>query len=359
MKGMLAVAQRIMAVTVVAGAVQLQADGKTALVEAGSSGVALRNDDPLSGPGAAAIVDRLLVASTVSGPVRLTLQTHDENLKQLFEALKARNSEAAAARANDLSELWQALRQLAAARLHPPAWRRLRASIAQNRDRYGHLDDSDRLLVDRLEMLGAWIEKVEDGEWLLEIDHVCKQMEEYAEEIRDGGRESDLGFSYIEHCMPGFLVYCHSITVLPWNSPAEPMQTSSMVQAIRRGLEIARREILYPDNREARRFIKRSVAYAQTMARAVRARCAEDGNGTETSRTLAEAIDLLQKTAEDAERRGHELQAAAGVRGSGFRLALKERPVGAHTVAEMLIEQIVTALDVNQTLAKTIRKGRP
>ena len=85
------------------------------------------------------------------------------------------------------------------------------------------------------------------------------------EEIRDGGRESDLGFAYVEHCMPSFIAYCQAITGLPWNSPGAALHTDRILEALERELRIACRELRYPVNRDAYRFAKRSLEHTRAL----------------------------------------------------------------------------------------------
>ncbi|MHC4498818.1 MAG: hypothetical protein ACYS21_06855 [Planctomycetota bacterium] len=349
MKGVLPIVRRIMAVTVIAGAVQLQADGKAAVIETGASGIAVKNEVPLTGPEAEAVLQRLLVSSQVTGPMKPILQSHDEYLSELFAALAAENAEEVGEYADRLSELWQALVSWTRVKSNPRRWEIKVSEAAINKKYYDEFDESERLLLDRSDAFMTWVEKVADKEWGDEIGHVCKQMEEYAEEIRDGGRQGALGLSYSEHCLPSFIAYCEWLKRLPWDEPAQSIATMDLLEAMQRDLQIAQREILHPKNRVAQYFVEHCVENAERTAAVMLKRTSEDGSNqdqVDTCHQLTKTLDILEGMQDEAEDRGRQLQGQGMAWGEGFQLALKEIADGEHTRADLLLEQLEKSLEL-------------
>lgn len=347
MKGVLPIVKRIMAVTVIAGAVQLQADGEAAVIQAGSSGILVRNEVPLTGLEAKAVLQKLLISSEIGGPMKPILQTHDEYLTQLFGALAARNDKEVGEYADRLSELWQALVSWTRVKSNPRLWEIKVSEAAINKKYYDEFDESEQLRLHYSDAFMTWVENVADKEWGDEIGHVCKQMEEYAEEIRDGGRQGALGLSYSEHCLPSFIAYCEWLKRLPWDDPTQSIATTDLLEAMQRDLQIAQREILHPKNREAQNFVEHSVENAHRTTLVILNRIAGEQasqNQIEACNQLTKTIDILEVMESEAEHRGRELHRHGMAWGEGFRLALKEKPDGEHTRADLLLEQIETSL---------------
>jgi hypothetical protein len=199
-------------------------------------------------------------------------QSHEEYMRKLLSAVEEKDAEKVEFYADLLSEFWQKLGWLARAKLHPERQDQISASIAAARAHYEGREDSDqlgvRLFLDYEDQFSAWLANIADVDiaWINETVHVCKQMEEYAEEIRDAGRQSKLGFSYAEHCMPSFVTYCEWFERLPWDNPHQSMSPDILLVGIRRDLQTARREMETLEIRDVIRFVKRCVQQAQKNA---------------------------------------------------------------------------------------------
>jgi hypothetical protein len=202
-------------------------------------------------------------------------QSHEEYMSKLLLAVEDKDTENIEFYADLLDEFWQKLGWLAGAELHPELRDRVSASIAATKAHYEGRQDSDKLgvqlFLDYEDQFNAWLGNIAqvDLAWINETVHVCKQMEEYAEEIRDAGRQSKLGFPYAEHCMPSFVTYCQWFEQLPWDNPHQCMSANTLVGGIRRDLLIARREMETLEIRDVIRFVKRCVQQAQKNALAL------------------------------------------------------------------------------------------
>ncbi|MHC4618010.1 MAG: FecR domain-containing protein [Planctomycetota bacterium] len=360
MKGVLPIVKRIMAVTVIAGAVQLQADGKAQVIEAGSSGILVRNEVPLTGPEGEAVVRRLMLSSEAAGPMKPLLETHDQYLQELFPALSANDGAKVASCANRLSELWQWVGRMTEVKLRPRFQAELYESIKMAREK-GIRDE--RIFLENADELMSWVDKIEDVGWINEIAHVCKQVEEYAEEIRDGGRSSKLGFSYVEHCLPGFLTYCEWFKRLPWDNPAEKMTSDDLLLGIERDLEVARREILYPENRDAGRFIKRSVQQVQKNVLEVRKRVEEDQTANEARVKMCGRLNTMTRNLSDlvtyAALASWEMQQTDKIESyEAFRQLLKRDFAGRGALGDLLIKEIEESLDLCAKLLESVDPKR-
>jgi hypothetical protein len=134
-----------------------------------------------------------------------------------------------------------------------------------------------RLFLAYEDQFSDWLDKIEDTSWINETAHVCKQLEEYGEEIRDVAWHSELGFSYVEHCMPSFVTYCEWFKQLPWDNPDQHMTPVMHLTGIERDLNIARREMASLEIFDVDRFVKRCMDQA-------RKNVLELGTKTESSR---------------------------------------------------------------------------
>jgi len=364
MRGVLPIATQIMAVTVITGAVELRADGKTALVEAGSSGIAVHGEVPLTGPAAEAVMHRLLVSSQVTGPMRPSLQTHDECLAALFGALGARRLGSAGSCAETIADLWQMVGRMTRHRSDPKYQARMDREIETLREKAGRvrLLKSRQLFLEHGEASMNWARGLRDDAWVDEIAHVFKQVEEYGEEVRNGGRMGEVeGLAYIEHCLPGFLTYCEWFKRLPWDDPSRQMTPAELLAGIERDLRIARRETQYAEIRQSPwRYPDRSMEQAQKNASKLLERLGEQGDANEARgklcKALADRIDALMEGVSDLERRSYEQRAKTGESREAFRLALKEMTDDGKTVGDALVEQIDEALD---TCAKLLEEVNP
>jgi hypothetical protein len=194
-------------------------------------------------------------------------RSHDEYMKRLLLAVEEKDTEKIEFHADLLSEFWQRLGWLAKVQLDPKRRAELLARIAQERAVYdSHREGDDigvQIFLAHADQFSDWLGKIQDVTWINETIHVCKQMEEYLEEIRDAGRSSQKGLSYVEHLMPSFLAYCGWFDQLPWGDPDRHVGPDTLLTAIERDLEIARREINDPKNKDAERFAKRCVQQTQ------------------------------------------------------------------------------------------------
>jgi len=129
-------------------------------------------------------------------------RSHDEYMKELLLAVKEKDTEKVNFYADLLDEFWQKLNWLARAELDPEFRIRMSAMIAEEKAIYDKREESDqigtRIFFAYSDQFSDWLGKIEDVAWINEIVHVCHQMEEYAEEIRDGAMHSELDFSYVD-----------------------------------------------------------------------------------------------------------------------------------------------------------------
>jgi hypothetical protein len=125
---------------------------------------------------------------------------------------------------------------------------------------------------------------------------VCKQLEEYAEEMRDAGRDTDLGLAYVEHCLPSFLAYAHWFNELPWKHPEQTRSAQSLLCAIKRDLGIAAGEMRTLKTRLALRFAARSMEQVHENLKALRIKLAgEPMKVTAMLSQFEESLDLLKQ----------------------------------------------------------------
>jgi hypothetical protein len=194
-------------------------------------------------------------------------RSHDEYMKELLLAVDEKDTEKVNFYADLLDEFWQKLNWLARAELDPEYRIRMLAMIAEEKAMYDEREESDqigtRIFFAYSDQFSDWLGKIEDVAWINEIVHVCHQMEEYAEEIRDGAMDSELDFSYVEHCMPSFVVYCEWFEQLPWDNPEQVMSPAMLLTGIQRDLNIARVELETLQIRDVARFVKRCVEQVQ------------------------------------------------------------------------------------------------
>lgn len=194
-------------------------------------------------------------------------QSHDEYMKELLSATEEKDTEKVNFYVHMLEEFWQKLGWLARAELEPEFKIHMLAMIAEQKARYEERGQSAqtgiRLFLEYEDQFSNWLGKIEDTAWINETAHVCKQLEEYGEEIRDVAWDSKLTFSYIEHCMPSFVTYCEWFEQLPWDNPEQVMTPAMLLTGIKRDLEVARREMEALEIRDVTRFVKRCVQQAQ------------------------------------------------------------------------------------------------
>ncbi|MHC4639839.1 MAG: hypothetical protein ACYTBV_20450 [Planctomycetota bacterium] len=184
-------------------------------------------------------------------------RSHDEYHSELLAAMEEMDIEKIGLNADLLSEFWQKL-----------GWKaQMSAMIAEEKagldDRRGSEETGIKIFIAYSDQFSDWLSKIADQAWLNETIHVCKQMEEYAEEIRDAQRYPELDLSYAEHCMPSFVTYCEWFRQLPWDDPEQVMTPAMLLAAIERDLNIAWSEIETREIRGVIRFVERSVEQAR------------------------------------------------------------------------------------------------
>ncbi|MHC4754510.1 MAG: hypothetical protein ACYTBP_05145 [Planctomycetota bacterium] len=194
-------------------------------------------------------------------------RSHDEYHSELLAAMEEMDIEKIGLNADLLSEFWQKLGWLARAELDPKLKAQMSAMIAEEKagldDRRGSEETGIKIFIAYSDQFSDWLSKIADQAWLNETIHVCKQMEEYAEEIRDAQRYPELDLSYAEHCMPSFVTYCEWFRQLPWDDPEQVMTPAMLLAAIERDLNIAWSEIETREIRGVIRFVERSVEQAR------------------------------------------------------------------------------------------------
>jgi len=190
--------------------------------------------------------------------------------EDLLLAMEQKDLEKAYSNAKALSEFWQGIHVLARAKLDPAIPLESEDSIKLierifGKYAYDDIDESD--FQDYANEFLNWFNRIEDEAWIYEVIHISKQMEEYAEEIRDAGTDSDL--PYAEHCMLGFTAYSNSFEQLPWDNSQEHMSSDAILAAIKRDLELARQEIADLKISDFDRFADRCIRQAQRNAQSL------------------------------------------------------------------------------------------
>jgi len=228
-------------------------------------------------------------------------QSHSDYVKKLAAAVEAKDVEKIEFFADMLDEFWQKLGWLARAKSDPE----IRAQvIAEAKAINDARDVSDKagiqmFLIHSDEFLG-WLEKIEDDSWIDETIYVCKQIEEYAEEIRDGAGSSGFGLYDVGHCMPLFVAYVEWFDQLPWLNPKQEVTTAGLLTMLKRDLETAHQEVLYSESnntdRDTSRFVRRCVEQADKNA--VRVVEKIESQGTEDSSQKKRCKNLARYTKE-------------------------------------------------------------
>jgi hypothetical protein len=196
-------------------------------------------------------------------------QSHNEYYEELLLAIEEKDTEKIEFYADLLSEFWQNLGWLAETELHPELRDRIFTDVAIAKAHYEGRDDSDqigvRLFLEYEDQFSEWLGNIAevDVAWIYETVHVCKQLEEYAEEIREPGRHPEIDFSYAEHCLPSFIAYCEWFEQLPWDNPEQVMTPDILLTGIKRDLEIARHELEALQIRGFDRYVKRCIEQAE------------------------------------------------------------------------------------------------
>ena len=193
--------------------------------------------------------------------VKRVEQSHNEYYTELLLAMEAKDLEKVSARADALSEFWQGINSLAEEGLESTEDS---LNMLRHESFYDRFQEFEKqIFIVYAEHFIAWMNKIEDAAWINEIIHMCRQMEEYAEEIREPGRHPELDFSYAEHCLLSFVTYCQWFEQLPWDNPGQYMTPAMLLTRIQRDLKIARWEMEALELRGVIPFVKRCVQQAQ------------------------------------------------------------------------------------------------
>ena len=189
---------------------------------------------------------------------------HNRIYQQFHTALQANDMEAIAQHADDLSEFWQQLNRLMEMHLEPEQrdywlvkFEEKKARLASDPDRVGA---GIELFIAHSDQFLTWIAAMQDESWLHETMYVSDQLEEYCEEIRDGGRQDRLGMDYITHCLTGFEVYAQWFERLPWNDTTQIRSTETVAAAIMRDLTTAQQELRAMVIADPDRFAQRALS---------------------------------------------------------------------------------------------------
>jgi len=217
------------------------------------------------------VIGILLGLEFIGGPSTATVawadvveqveQSYKECYAELLLAMEAKDVDKVSTRADALSEFWQGINMLAEEGLDSTEESLSMLQHESFNKRFQEFEQ--QIFVVYAEHFIAWMGKIEDVAWINEIVHICRQMEEYAEEIREPGRHPELDFSYAEHCLPGFVTYCQWFEQLPWDNPEQEMTPVMLLTCIQRDFNIARREMETLELRGGIPFVKRCVQQAQ------------------------------------------------------------------------------------------------
>jgi hypothetical protein len=283
-------------------------------------------------------------------------QSHNEYYKELLLAMEAKDVQKVSARADALSEFWQGMNMLAEEGLESTEDSLNMLNHESFRNRFQEFEE--QIFIVYAEQFIAWMNKIEDPAWINEIIHMCRQMEEYAEEIREPGRHTELDFSYAEHCLLSFVTYCQWFEQLPWDNPGQHMTPAMLLTRIQRDLNIARREIEALEVRGVIPFLKRCMQQAQknVLDLDIKTASSRTKGQRELCRHLTRRIDELcalityaeiarQDFIEQLMRQNHQFD-----RGERFDQVLTEEFGNKGPFADYYIERIDQSLDLCEQL---------
>jgi hypothetical protein len=288
-------------------------------------------------------------------------QAHDYYVAQLFRAVEAKDAEEAGRCAVMLEEFWQNLNWLAQAHGDPQSQAQLIAKAQARIER--HPQDEDELgtgiFLTHADKFVSWLDSIEDRAWIDETTHVCKQLEDYLEEVRDGARSKRLGLAYIKHCLPSFLAYCQWFEQLPWDDPGRAMASEVLLRSVQRDLEIASGEIQYPAIRCGLRLrlVHRALEQArknvETLARGGTSEPPLDDARAQVCHKLAQNIDYAAGLVTYAAIAGQNLQQAGRTENDeAFRRVLEQDLNNQGPLKDHLLSQIDQSLELCRGLAE-------
>jgi len=290
--------------------------------------------------------------------VQRTRQAHDDHMARLRAAVEAKDTEKVEHEADLLGEFWQNLNWLARAQGDPQFQSQLLAD-AQARIEDGLADDEPGaaiFLAHAGEFLD-WLGKIEDEAWIDETIHVCKQLEEYLEEVRDGARSEELGWPYIDHCLPSVLAYCQWFEQLPWDDPTQAMTARVLLAGIRRDLEMAKTEVRDPIIRGGDRWVRRALEQAQKHAQTLASDLETESPGGRArvglSRKLARGLDATADLVTYAGIAAWDIQQTERIASDEASRRVLEREFGGQgPLRDYLLDQIDTLLGLCQVLVE-------
>lgn len=282
---------------------------------------------------------------------------HDNYSEELLSAFEVNDIEKIATNADILSEFWQRLGWLVRAEMDPELQARLLIEIAREKTDNETIEESDQVFLAYADVFYNWINKIDDVAWFDEIIHACKQMEEYAEEIRDGGRSSEI--IYIEHCFPSFVVYSESFKYLPWDNPGRDMTPAALLAGIERDLEIARREIKNPVIKDAERFAKRCLQQAgkniSNVEKRLESQATEYENQKKMCKQLTRKIEHLSDLLTYATIASWNIQQTHEVNADeAFRQVLRREFGGTESFGDFFLDHIEQSLKLCKELSENV-----
>ena len=287
-------------------------------------------------------------------------QSHSNHVEELLAAVEAKDVEKIESYADMLDEFWQKLGWLARANSDPE----IRAQIiTQAQAISGGRDISDEMGIQMFlahsEEFLSWLEQIEDSTWIDETIYVCKQIEEYGEEIRDGAGASEPGLSDVEHCMPIFVAYVDWFDQLPWLNPKQEVTIAGLLKMLKRDFETAHQEVLYSESnntdRDTSRFVRRCVEQAERNARRVvekiESQDSEDDSQKKRCKNLARYIRELNNLTTYASIARWSIQEVDKVNaGQAYRKILEDDFWSEGTFGDYLIERINRSSDLCKEL---------
>ncbi|MHC4087757.1 MAG: hypothetical protein ACYSWZ_22315 [Planctomycetota bacterium] len=287
--------------------------------------------------------------------VKKVEQSHDEYMKKLLLAAEEKDTEKIEFYADLLSEFWQNLGRLAKTELYPERRARILAEIAGLKPGGRSDQIGVQIFLEYSDQFSNWLGKIEDVAWINETIHVCKQMEEYAEEIREPARHPELDFSYIEHCLPSFITYCEWFEQLPLDNPEQYMMPPTLLAGIQRDLQIARRELEALQIRDADRFVKRCLQQAQKNVLDLDKKTASSRTEKQRDlcRKLTQRIDHLSELLTYAIIARWDIQQTYEVdTDEAFGRVLRKEFGGTEPFGDFFLDQIEQSLDLCKELSQ-------
>jgi len=211
------------------------------------------------------------------------------------------------------------------------------------------------------ETVSNWIANFEDQGWVNETNHICQQINEYAQEIIQGAASEELGWAHIAHCEPHLLHYYEDLVSLPWNDPQRPISPGELLSSIERDLTIVREEIRSPMLSKGSGMVKRNIWQALGNSRELQLRLEQNHQDNLEMREIS--IDLIKGINECYEQIAYA--AVAGMRMQqdsniteieAFMKILSENINETQSLGEFLTGEIELVLELEEQLAGLLGK---